>query len=72
MYAWIDLKHKKAEGKHVNEKDYKKHKNDVFRLLRIVDVEKRTEVQGIVRDISETCICKKEARGNATSQDPSR
>ena len=56
MYAWIDLKHKKAEGKHVNEKDYNKHKNDVFRLLQIVDVDKRTEVNGLVRDSVEAFI----------------
>ena len=36
MYAWINLlEQKKADG-HVNEKDLKKHKYDVFRLLQIV------------------------------------
>jgi hypothetical protein len=26
----------KAEGRHVNEKDLRKHKNDVFHLLQII------------------------------------
>ena len=26
MYAWLDLKNKKQNGEHVNEKDLKKHK----------------------------------------------
>lgn len=36
MFAWLDLKRRRASGEHVNEKDLKKHKNDVFRLLQIV------------------------------------
>jgi len=37
MKAWLDLTQKKTEGRHVNERDLKKHKNDVFRLFAIVD-----------------------------------
>lgn len=37
MYAWLDLKERKLRGEHVNEKDLKKHKYDVFRLLQIAD-----------------------------------
>ena len=33
MKAWLDLRQKKVEGLHVNERDLKKHKNDVFRLF---------------------------------------
>ena len=36
MYAWLNLTEKKAIGEHVNSKDLKKHKYDVFRLLQIV------------------------------------
>ena len=36
MYAWINLLERKRAGEHVNEKDLKKHKYDVFRLLQIV------------------------------------
>lgn len=35
--AWLDLTRQKHEGAHVNDRDLKKHKNDVFRLYNIVD-----------------------------------
>ena len=35
--AWLDLRKKKADGAHVNDRDLKKHKNDVFRLFPLVD-----------------------------------
>lgn len=35
--AWLDLRRKKADGTHVNERDLKKHKNDVFRLFPLAD-----------------------------------
>lgn len=38
MYAWLNLLQKKESGEHVNEKDLRKHRNDVFRLLQIVTV----------------------------------
>lgn len=50
MYAWIDLKRRKEAGEHVNERDYKKHKNDVFRLLRIVDTSETIKVSGLVKE----------------------
>lgn len=31
--AWLDLKSKKESGEHVDSRNIKKHKNDVFRLL---------------------------------------
>ncbi len=49
MYAWVDLKKRKEKGEHVNDRDYKKHKNDVFRLLRIVDPESKIGTEGLVR-----------------------
>ena len=36
MYAWVNLLDRKRAGEHVKEKDLKKHKYDVFRLLQIV------------------------------------
>lgn len=36
MKAWLDLRQKRANGVHVNERDLKKHKNDVFRLFPLV------------------------------------
>jgi len=35
--AWLDLTARKAAGDHVDSKDIRKHKNDVFRLFAIVD-----------------------------------
>ena len=50
MYAWLDLKDKKARGERVNDRDLKKHKNDVFRLLRIIDRGISIETSGLVRE----------------------
>ena len=47
--AWLDLSQRKAEGGHVNEKDLKKHKNDVFRLFAIVNPQARIKVSDSVR-----------------------
>lgn len=35
--AWLDLTEKKAAGQHVNDRDLRKHRGDVFRLYSIVD-----------------------------------
>ena len=56
MYAWVDLKQRKSKGEHVNERDYKKHKNDVFRLLQIVDPEVNIETEGLVRESIEAFL----------------
>ncbi len=53
MLAWLNLKQEKAEGKHVNSKDLKKHKNDVFQLFQIVPEGARVEVAGDVADTVE-------------------
>ena len=36
MYAWLNLKDRKAAGEHVNDRDLRKHRLDVFRLLTLV------------------------------------
>ncbi len=56
MYARVDLKRRKSKGEHVNERDYKKHKNDVFRLLQIVDPEVNIETEGLVRESIEAFL----------------
>lgn len=48
MYAWLDLKDRKARGEHVNERDLKKHKYDVFRLLQIARRNNKIKTNGIV------------------------
>lgn len=50
MYAWLDLKDRKTSGEHVNEKDLKKHKYDVFRLLQIVETDLKIETSGMVKN----------------------
>lgn len=36
MKAWLDLKDKKAQGVHVNSRDIRKHRLDIFRLFPLV------------------------------------
>ena len=50
MYAWINLLDRKRAGEHVNEKDLKKHKYDVFRLLQIVISGTKVESEGLVTE----------------------
>lgn len=50
MFAWIDLTDRKTAGEHVNERDLKKHKNDVFRLLEIVPEGIQIPVSGLVQE----------------------
>ena len=40
----------KESGKHVNDKDLRKHKNDVFRLIQIVTPEKDINIYGSVEE----------------------
>ena len=50
MYAWVNLLDRKRAGEHVNEKDLKKHKYDVFRLLQIVTDGTKVESEGLVTE----------------------
>lgn len=58
MYAWINLLDRKRAGEHVNEKDLKKHKYDVFRLLQIVTTGIKVESQYETREIFRADIYK--------------
>lgn len=49
MYAWLDFARKKVNGEHVNEKDFRKHKLDVFRLLQILPGNIRMSVSDGIR-----------------------
>ena len=51
MFAWLNLLEDKAQGRHVNEKDLRKHKNDVFHLLQIIPADESVSVKG---DVAET------------------
>jgi len=48
--------HRKNRGEHVNEKDLRKHKYDVFRLLQIVSVGEVIKLQGLVKENAEQFI----------------
>lgn len=37
MKAWLDLTDKKLKGLHVNDRDLRKHRQDVFRLFPLID-----------------------------------
>lgn len=50
MYAWLDLKQRKLNGEFVKDKDYKKHKYDVFRLMNIINESAKIKTQGLVKD----------------------
>ena len=52
--AWMDLTDRKATGDHVDGKNIKKHKNDVFRLTELIDpTAKIAAPQGVYADIQE-------------------
>ena len=49
--AWIDLTERKKRGEPIDEKDIKKHRNDVFRLTGTLTEEKRINLpEGVARD----------------------
>jgi len=52
--AWMDLTDRKAAGEHVDSKNIKKHKNDVFRLTELIDpTAKIVAPQRVYADIQE-------------------
>ena len=52
--AWMDLMDRKAAGEHVDSKNIRKHKNDVFRLTELIDpAAKITAPNGVYADIQE-------------------
>lgn len=54
MKAWLDLKEKKSQGIHINSRDIKKHRLDVFRLFQLVREDQKIIVpKSILEDIKE-------------------
>jgi hypothetical protein len=47
--AWLDLSDRKAQGYRVDERDIKKHKNDVIRLAAIVPGKERCELTEAIK-----------------------
>jgi hypothetical protein len=48
--AWLDLNGRKTRGEDVDSKSIKKHKNDIFRLFRIIDPKIITDIPDEVKD----------------------
>lgn len=53
MYAWMNNKANKADGRIVNDRDITKHKNDIFRLLPLLNPSDRVMVAGNVKSAVE-------------------
>jgi len=52
--AWMDLTDRKSVGEHVDSKNIKKHKNDVFRLTELIDPTiKINAPKGVCADVQE-------------------
>lgn len=49
--AWIDLSERKNAGERIDGSDVKKHRNDVFRLLRVINPERTTLPEAIREDM---------------------
>lgn len=56
MKAWLDLSGRKADGEHIDSKNIKKHKNDIFRLAASLDVNSKLLVTGQVKRDAETFL----------------
>lgn len=50
MYAWLNNTDMKKQGIRVNSDDIKKHKNDVFRLLPLINPDMKIQTDGNVRE----------------------
>lgn len=47
--AWLDLRERKTDGQHVDDKDIRKHKNDVLRLATLLTGREQCEMPEAVR-----------------------
>lgn len=68
MYAWLDFARKKVNSEHVNEKDFRKHKLDVFRLLQILPGNIRMSVSDGIRQHIDAFLCAMEQEEIALQQ----
>lgn len=58
--AWLDLTKRKRNGEHIDTKNIKKHKNDVFRLTELINpFEKIPAPKKVYTDIQEFIACMK-------------
>ena len=61
MYAWLNNIDLKKQGIRVNSDDIKKHKNDVFRLLPLINPDVKIQTDGNVRGTVRSFIEKMES-----------
>lgn len=54
--AWLDLKERKANGEHVDSKNIKKHKNDIFRLSMLLTEKNHLKIPNTVKEDMEAFI----------------
>lgn len=47
--AWLDLSRRKSEGEDVDEKDIRKHRNDVFRMFQLLTLEREVQLPDSVK-----------------------
>jgi len=52
--AWLDLRQRLAQGEHIDSKDIKKHRNDVFKLISLLNMKEMGIIPpDIKKDMSE-------------------
>ena len=54
--AWLDLNERKSNGEHVDSKNIKKHKNDVFRLAQLITNDTRQILSKEIADDMEAFL----------------
>jgi hypothetical protein len=62
MKAWLDLMDRKSRGEHVNTRDIKKHRQDIFRLFPLIDADTRLGVPSEVYDDIQTFLLSVESQ----------
>lgn len=51
--AWLDLRERKSNGQHIDEKDIRKHKNDILRLATLLTGAEQCELpEAVCRDVA--------------------
>ena len=55
--AWLDLQQRLAQGEHIDSKDIKKHRNDVFKLISLLNMKEMDIIPpDIKKDMSEFIV----------------
>lgn len=62
--AWLDLRERKGRGEQVDERDIRKHRNDIARLARVLDPSIRIELPEIIRADLRMAIAEIDAEGD--------